>query len=106
MAIDFKGVGSNQNPSVKNEGSRDVARNDAARSAEGDSRPAPNSNDSVQLSPEVVLLQKAESQLQNVPEVNSERVEAIRNAIEEGRYELNHERLAAKLTSLERLLGS
>lgn len=106
MAIDFKGIGSGQNTSVTNEGSRDLGKKDAAQSSDADTRPTAGSDDSVQLSPEVLALQKVESQLQGVPEVDAERVEAIRSAIEDGSYEINYERLASRLSSLERLLGS
>lgn len=49
-------------------------------------------------------LMRLEEQLDTLPEVDSERVEALRQAIAEGRYEVNPGRIADALIQVEREL--
>ncbi len=107
MAIDFKGVnGPNQNQgnvSQSRSSSESAGRGAALGKQSGE---AASSDDTVQLSPAVQTLQKLEASIRELPEVDEQRVEAIRTAIAEGRFEINAERIAAKLVGLERSLGS
>lgn len=107
MAIDFKGInGPNQN-----QGNVSQSRgSDAAARGQSGARPGAessgSSDDTVELSPAVQVLQQLEASIRDLPEVNEQRVEEIRTAIAEGRFEINAERIAAKLVNLERSLGS
>ncbi len=106
MAIDINRVNPNQNNVSQNRGTASAPKADAdgvRRQSGGES--GSENDDSVQLSPEVQALQAVEARVLNVPEVDTERVEAIRNAIEDGSFEINNDRLASRLVSLERLLG-
>lgn len=109
MAIDLnnlKGVNPNQNNVSQNRGTASAPKADAEGvRSQGGGEGGSDGDDSVQLSPEVQALQAVEARVQNVPEVDTERVEAIRNAIEDGSFEINNDRLASRLVSLERLLG-
>ncbi|OMH29997.1 flagellar biosynthesis anti-sigma factor FlgM [Motiliproteus sp. MSK22-1] len=55
----------------------------------------------VTFSNEAQSLQKLEEQVGQLPDVNSERVESIRKAIEDGSYGVDAERLATKILDLE-----
>lgn len=57
--------------------------------------------DSVSLTDTAARLQKLESSIAELPVVDAERVERIRNAIASGEYEVNPERIADKLLDLD-----
>ena len=60
--------------------------------------------DQVSLTPTALRLHGAEQRLANQPVVDEARVEAIRQAIAEGSYQVNAERVAEKLLDLERTM--
>jgi len=51
------------------------------------------------------LVAGLERRIAETPVVDRERVEALRTAIAEGRYEVRPERIAERLLAMERLLG-
>ncbi|WP_020209439.1 flagellar biosynthesis anti-sigma factor FlgM [Gilvimarinus chinensis] len=63
------------------------------------------SSESVVLSSEAQGLNKLEAAIGAAPEINSDRVSAIKQAIAEGRFEINPERLAENMLAQEDLLG-
>lgn len=62
-------------------------------------------NDTVALSPEAQNLSRLQERMESAPAVDSERVAEIRQAISEGRFEINAERLAEAMLSQDELLG-
>lgn len=58
----------------------------------------------VQITDKARQLAALEAVLQGLPEVDQVRVNALRQAIEDGRYQINPERIAEKLLQLEREL--
>lgn len=63
--------------------------------------PAGNGSDRVSLTGEARQLKELEAELANQPVVDSQRVEAVRSAVENGTFTVNPERIADKLISLE-----
>ncbi|MDR0702943.1 MAG: flagellar biosynthesis anti-sigma factor FlgM [Azoarcus sp.] len=61
------------------------------------SMPRSNVGESVQLSPLASTLQKAEAALAQTPEVDSKRVEEIKQAIRDGRFQIDANRIAGGL---------
>lgn len=61
--------------------------------------------DQVVLSEQAQSLGRIQSSIANAPEVNSERVAALKAAIAEGRFEINAERIAENMLNQESLLG-
>ena len=57
--------------------------------------------DSVSLTESAKLLHKLESRLEEVPAVNNDRVNAIKQAIANGDYKVDPERIARKLLQLD-----
>jgi len=57
--------------------------------------------DRVSLTGEARQLQEIEARLTSEPVVDSQRVEAVRSAVENGTFTVNPERIAEKLMSLE-----
>ncbi len=63
------------------------------------------SDNNVALTSTAALLREVENAISELPEVNTERVEAIRKAIAEGSYQIDPSRIADKLMQLENALG-
>ncbi|BDY04003.1 MULTISPECIES: flagellar biosynthesis anti-sigma factor FlgM [Ferrimonas] len=68
---------------------------------EGSSAQAAAKGDEVKLTQEAQQLQRAEKVMQETPEVNSSKVEALKQAISEGRYHVDPDKLAANLSRFE-----
>ncbi|GMQ89057.1 MAG: hypothetical protein BMS9Abin09_0503 [Gammaproteobacteria bacterium] len=75
-----------------------------SNSTSADSGNTGNSSDRVSLTGEARQLQDLEARLASEPVVDSQRVEAVRSAVENGTYTVNPERIAEKLMSLEEAL--
>ncbi|SDK05445.1 anti-sigma-28 factor, FlgM family [Ferrimonas sediminum] len=57
--------------------------------------------DEVMLTQEAQQLQRAEKVMQETPEVNSAKVEALKQQIAEGRYHVDPDKLASNLSKFE-----
>lgn len=62
------------------------------------------SGDQLTLTQRAMRLNELTQSVKAQPTINQERVNALREAIEEGRYVINAERLAGKLLNAERML--
>ncbi|ENO89519.1 MULTISPECIES: flagellar biosynthesis anti-sigma factor FlgM [Thauera] len=67
---------------------------DARTPAQPGRAPVQASGDSVQLSPLATLMKKAESAISESSEVDQKRVDEIRQAISEGRFKIDANRIA------------
>lgn len=65
---------------------------------------AANSGDRVSLTGEARQLKELENELASRPVVDSQRVESVRNAVDNGTFSVDAERIADKLISLEQAL--
>lgn len=61
--------------------------------------------DDVVLSSEAQNLNRLQASISNMPDVDMERVAAIKQAIAEGKFEINAERIAENMLNQETLLG-
>ena len=73
-------------------------------SSTADSGNTSNSSDRVSLTGVARQLQEIETRLASEPVVDSQRVQTIRSAVENGTFTVNPERIAEKLMSLEEAL--
>jgi len=62
---------------------------------------APLAGESVQLSKDARQLQNVADKIAHQPSVDSERVAQLKQAIADGSYQINNERVASKLLGLE-----
>ncbi len=60
-----------------------------------------SAGESVQLSPEAQRLQQASEKLSGQPSVDQERVTKLREAIADGSYQVDNQRVASKLLAFE-----
>jgi negative regulator of flagellin synthesis FlgM len=67
--------------------------------------PAAQTGDQVSLTSSARLLQKVEAALRETPSVDAVRVEALKQAIESGEYQVDAETLADRLLKLDRDLS-
>lgn len=72
--------------------------------AEKNSAPA-SAADQVSLTPEAQQLRNLEQQIAAQPVVDTQKVNAVKEALASGSYEVNPDRIAGKMMSLERALG-
>jgi negative regulator of flagellin synthesis FlgM len=70
----------------------------------GESAAAQGAADRISLTGEARQLQELEAQLASQPVVDSQRVETVRSAVENGTFSINPERIADKMMSLEEAL--
>ncbi len=67
----------------------------------GDQRPETGSSDQVSLTDTAALLQALDGQIQESSGIDTQRVQEIRQALAEGRYDIDPERVAEKMIALE-----
>ena len=70
----------------------------------GEAAAAPGQSDRISLTGQARQLQELEARLASQPVVDSQRVEAVRSAVENGTFTINPQRIADKLMSLEEAL--
>lgn len=100
MAIDFN---TNASGTLRSNQSTATAAKSAvaAERAPADTRQAAAGDSQVKLSNQAQRLQAIEDRLGDLPEVDSARVEQLRQAIADGSYQPDSGRLADKLIALE-----
>ena len=74
------------------------------QSPDSSNGPANPTADRVSLTGEARRLQELETEMATQPVVDSQRVSAVRNAIENGTFMVNPERIAEKMMSLEQAI--
>lgn len=107
MAIDFKHP---SNPAVANNSTTNgVQQNTAAAQAKDAAKPSnleqtaqpAVSGESVQLSKDARQLQNISEKIAQQPSIDSARVAQLKQAIADGSYQIDNERVASKLLDLE-----
>lgn len=110
MVIDFNRPNTAATPSNSGRtgGAQSGGRTEAIGSKQPSTAPAPaeqaqasKSGESVQLSPEAQQLQKIGEKLGTLPSVNKERVAQLKQAIADGSYQVDSQRVASKLLEFE-----
>ncbi|VAW73945.1 hypothetical protein MNBD_GAMMA12-3748 [hydrothermal vent metagenome] len=102
MAIE---IGSNPSIGVNDAGNSKRTETDKQKQTSNEQTPTTSTNtDSVRLTQSGKQLSELASRIDNIPSVDSDKVDAIKKAIANGDYEIDAERIASKLTNFESLL--
>lgn len=96
MAMNIIGPGTNQLPANKTRGAESM---EASRANTGTD--SAEEDGTVALSDRGRVLEALESRISNIPEIDQEKVDRIRNAISNGEYQIDHEKLAAAFQRFE-----
>lgn len=103
MVIDPNNGLNGTSSSVRNRNSSAISTDTGAAPARKQSAPA--TGDLVSLSGEAHTMNRLEAQIKASPDVNAERVAKIKEAIANGSFEINAERIAERMLSSDDLLG-
>ena len=106
MAIEINNVPSASTQVAELGGqSRAGAQAPTDKAAEKSGSPSGNAADQVSLTPTAQQLRGLEQQIADQPVVDSQKVNAVKEALANGSYEINPDRIANKMMSLEKALG-
>ncbi|GGC07815.1 hypothetical protein GCM10011352_37650 [Marinobacterium zhoushanense] len=108
MAIDLPGVGSTQAGTARNNRvNNEQQNNTAATGSGGSAQPSvgPSNSDTVKISETALAIHNAIQNGDDEPEVNSDRVAALKSAIESGEYKVDAERVAKGMLAIESLFS-
>ncbi|WP_137226457.1 flagellar biosynthesis anti-sigma factor FlgM [Shewanella sp. MEBiC00475] len=103
MAIDIKHNTAN-NTQMRT--ARDTQSAAQSKTTAAPKSAAPVKTDSVSITSQAQQLQGAQTKMASLPEVDQKKVAEIKQAISEGRYKVDPEKLAANIASFEAELGS
>lgn len=107
MAIEFNrphntaGLNKPAAQGLKHSPAQTNAQDTAKNSSLEQTAKTPVSGESVQLSKDARQLQGLSEKMSNTPSVNSEKVAQLKQAIANGSYQIDNERVASKLLDLE-----
>ena len=105
MVIDTNNINSSGASSTRSRTSAPVAPGSTKTTAAPVETAAPSTKDNVVLSSEAQNLVRLQAKISSLPDVNLDRVAAIKQAIAEGRFEINPERIAENMLNQDELLG-
>ncbi|HWV16022.1 MAG TPA: flagellar biosynthesis anti-sigma factor FlgM [Cellvibrio sp.] len=105
MVIDTNNINSSGGTSSARSRNVAVPANPAKTQATPVETAVKGSKDNVVLSPEAQNLTRLQAKISVLPDVNLERVAAIKQAIAEGRFEINPERIAENMLNQDELLN-
>ena len=102
MAIDFNGINSNAlNPQKQTARQRSDSAAEGGTNKSGEAAQQPSNSTNVNLSRDAQSIKAAESALQEQPSVDDSRVESIRQALEDGSFQIDADELAQKMLNVD-----
>lgn len=105
MSIEINNLPSTQLPIDTSTQSTGTATNDNGAAQQAQNPVGGTAKDQVSLTPEAQQLRDLEAKVASMPEVDSNRVNQIKQQLANGSFDVNPERIASKMMNLERALG-
>lgn len=105
MSIEINNLPSTQLPIDSGSQSTGVTGKENGNAQQAQNPAGATAKDQVSLTPEAKQLRDLEAKVASMPEVDSNRVNQIKQQLANGSFEVNPERIASKMMSLERALG-
>ncbi|MGK0441349.1 MAG: negative regulator of flagellin synthesis FlgM [Pseudohongiellaceae bacterium] len=105
MVRDISGLGSPNRSELRSDRNSGDSPKAEKSSSTASPTAASNVSDQIELSSQAQTLKKLEAQLADLPEVNEDRVAALKSAIESGEYQVNDKQIAENLLGTEALFG-
>ena len=102
MSIEINGHSPSQTGATRSQATPPAAEQ---RQTAGSESPASGSGDQVSLTGTAALLQALDGRIQESSGIDTRRVQEIRQALAEGRYHIDPERVAEKMIAFERALN-
>ncbi|MCG9962633.1 MAG: flagellar biosynthesis anti-sigma factor FlgM [Shewanella sp.] len=99
MAIDISKFNAGTAAQVRSNSTKQSSENE--QSSQVAAKSTPLKGDSVVITAQAQQLQGAQTKMASLPEVDQKKVAEIKQAIAEGRYKIDPERLAANIASFE-----
>jgi len=91
---------------ILNEQSNKTNRSEnASARLDANQSPTAQSEDTVNITSEANRIRELQNSLADVPDIDLEKVEAIKQEIANGNYPIDHERIASNLLDLEKTLS-
>lgn len=103
MILDTNNINSAGGP--RSRGTSAPVSNNAKTSTPSVDAAVTTSKDDVILSPEAKNLVRLQAKISSLPDVNMDRVASIKQAIAEGRFDINPDRIAENMLKQDELLG-
>ncbi len=103
MTIDINNLGNNRSEGLRRSSGDKTVKQESAGTASSktSSESASQPSTSVSLSSAARNLAQIESELKGLPEIDQQRVDAIRTMLSEGKYQMDFQRLAQKMLDME-----
>ncbi len=105
MAIDFNNPNNTarlSKPTISSShNSAQISTQDSVKNNSVTTDKSASAGESVQLSKDARQLQSVSQRLADMPSVNSDKVAQLKQAIADGSYQIDNERVASKMLSLE-----
>lgn len=102
MAIDLSRLNTSTTQSTtRSNAAKEATASQPASAVKASEKATAPSGESVQLSSEAQQLQTATNNLRTVPTVDTAKVASLKQAISDGSYQVDAQRVASKITSFE-----
>ncbi|MCH1931866.1 flagellar biosynthesis anti-sigma factor FlgM [Shewanella sp. A25] len=99
MAIDISKLNTTTTSQVRSNAA--TKNSESEQSTQVSAKSTPQKSDSVVITAQAQQLQGAQTKMASLPEVDQKKVAEIKQAIAEGRYKIDPEKLAANIASFE-----
>ena len=104
MTNSINGTSRNHSDILSSQSKKTDKSNEASTSNESTIANSNSSSETVSITSEASRIRELQSSLANVPDIDLEKVEAIKQEIANGNYPIDHERIASNLLDLEKSL--